>query len=515
MDKKAIIFYVVLFLFILGFSATATNYDLDLWARLIAGMGVLQTGHVIKHDFLSYTPTHIWYDHEWGSGVVFYLTHQIFGAAGFLFLQTILIFLMFFTISKIVKLRGTTTTTPYNFLFYYYGYISFSYITDMPVRCQLFSFLFFTVFLYILESARNGKEKYLWFLPLIMLVWNNLHGGCVAGIGLVLLYAVGELLNRKPFIKYVYALLGTLAVLPINPWGFEYLKFLFAANTMSRSTIIEWLGLFSANPVIFRCTLKFKIFMLVLLSAEAVFVIKQFIAKKFRFDPTKFLVIATTLFFAILHVKLMPFAIIAMICFIYDDFYTVFNTITRNFFNKIAVAKDTVIYIIIVLFAVSSIKIHGFGPYLDCFRFPLRPVEFVRINNLKGNILQDFSDGSYISYKLYPNNKIFMDGRYEEVYSQDLLDLFNDFCIVNSNWKQLLKRYPADIIILSKRYKVVDQLRFGKEWQPVFDDGANLVFVKTKNAKARYIQPSKDMEYYKKTLFDTSINLRGAKVEKD
>lgn len=509
MNKKAIIFYVVLFLFLLGFSTTATNYDLDLWARLIAGMGVMQTGHVLKYDFLSYTPTHIWYDHEWGSGVVFYLTQHLFGAAGILFLQTILVFLIFFTISKIIKLRGvTTTTTPYNFLFYYYGYISISYIADMPVRCQLFSFLFFTIFLYILELARNGKQKYLWYLPLIMIIWNNLHGGSVAGIGLIVLYIVGEFLNTKSVKNYILTLLATLAVLPINPWGFEYLGFLFNANTMDRSYILEWWGLFSSDITISKLTFKFKLYTLILLLTEAIFLIMNFKLKKIKPDATKFLVVLTSLIFSILHVKLIPFAVILMMCFLYDDFYTVFNTLTKNFFNRIAMAKDAIVYVIIIIFAISAIKINGFGPYLNVFRFPLRAVEFVKINNLKGNILQDFSNGSYVSYKLYPNNKIFMDGRYEEVYAPALLKLYNDFCTASPNWDELLKLYPPDIMILEKKYLVFKKLKADKNWKEIFEDGATGVFVKTQNAKNHYNQPSKDINYYRKMLFNTSIDLR-------
>lgn len=507
-DVKAFVFYVVLFLFILGFSTTASNYDLDLWARLIAGMGFVQTGHVLKHDFLSYTPTHIWYDHEWGSGVVFYLVHQVFGVAGFLFLQTALVFLLFFTISKVIKLRGTTTTTSYNFLFYYFTFMAFSYVADMPVRCQLFSFLFFTVYLYILESARNGKLKLLWFLSPLMLLWNNLHGGCVVGLGLIVLYIVGELLNRKPFKNYIYALLGTLVVLPINPWGFEYLGFLFKANTMTRSMIMEWQSLLSKNTVITNISFNFKIFALVLLFFEADLIVKQIYAKNFKLDATKFLVILTTLCFAIWHVKLIPFAVISLACFLYDDFYTIFNTLTRNALDKIAVAKEALVYVLILIFAVAAIKTNGFGPYLNVFRFPLRPVEFVKINNLKGNILQDFSSGSYMSYKLYPNNKIFMDGRYEEVYNPELLSMYNDFCVASPNWDKLLKLYPPDIIILSKKYDSFDKLKADRNWKLVFDDGESGVFVKSKNAKVHYEKPSGDINYYRQTLFDTSIDLR-------
>ena len=172
---KPLIFYIVFFLFILTCSALKGGYDYDLWAKLILGMAFVQTGQVLKHDFLSYTPTHTWYDHEWGSGAIFYLTQHFFSSAGLLILQAALAFLIFFTISKTIKLRGVKTTSAYNLLFYILAFLSVSINFHAQVRCQMFSFLLFAIFIYILELARTGKNKPLWLLPFIMILWNNLH----------------------------------------------------------------------------------------------------------------------------------------------------------------------------------------------------------------------------------------------------------------------------------------------------------------------------------------------------
>jgi hypothetical protein len=497
---------VVLFLFILAFSTTAKFYDYDLWARLIVGMGVVQTGHVFKHDFLSYAPTHIWYDHEWGSSVIFYLTQHFFGSAGILILQAVLIFLIFFMISKVVELRGVKTTTAYNFLFYYWAFIAIGDSLVHPIRCQLFSFIFFAVFIFILEKVRLGKgsDKNLIWLPVIMLVWNNLHGGCVAGIGLIVLYIIGEILNRKPVMKYVYTLLGTLAVLPINPWGFDYLKFLFMANTMSRAYIIEWDGLFSAHHA-FTC-MKFKWYTLILLLTESGVVIKQCIDKTFNFDKTKFIVVVATLFLAIEHMKLLPLALISMVCFFYDDFYTAFNAITKNFFNKIAVTKDTIVYILILIFAASMLNTKAFQPLVGDSGYPVMATEFMRTNKIKGNILVSFGLGSYVSYKLYPNNKVLIDGRYEEVYYDDILPLLQKFYLIKPGWEEVLKKYPPDIMILEKDYPVSYALLDKKGYRLLYEDKFARVWIKSSFPKRKFKPPNTDANYYKRTVFDTDAN---------
>lgn len=503
---KSIIFYIIFFLFILAFCTTAKDLDYDFWARLIAGMGFVQTGHVLKHDFLSYTPTHTWFDHEWGSGVIFYLTQHFFSSAGILFLQAILTFLIFFVITKIVNLRGVKTTSAYNFLFYYFAFISMSYIVTEPVRCQMFSFLFFTIYIYILELARSGKDKALWLIPIIMIVWNNLHGGSVSGLGLIVIYIVGEFLNRKPIKKYLYILVATILVLPINPWGFEYIKFLIRANTMQRPNIVEWFGLFS-KFFMFKF-MKFKLFALITLLAEVGFFIRQCRLKIFNFDKTKFLVLAITLYLAIQHVKLVPLAVISITCFLYDDFYTVFNSLTSNIFNKIANVKDTIIYVLILIFAFSNINAKAFGPLLSESRYPVLSIEFIRINEIKGNLLLSFNFGSYASYKLYPNNKIFMDGRYEEVYYDGMMSLLKKFYTVKPGWDEILKKYPPDVMIIEKFYPIHKVLEQDKNWKAVFEDKFFTVFVKSENEKRTkkiYKNPPLDLDYYKKTLFDTDI----------
>ena len=95
-DFQPLVFYIMLFVFILSFNLLANAYDYDLWARLIVGKCFWQTGHILKHDFLSYTPTHTWYDHEWGSSLIFYIVFKFFGQVGLTVLKGVFIFLDWF-----------------------------------------------------------------------------------------------------------------------------------------------------------------------------------------------------------------------------------------------------------------------------------------------------------------------------------------------------------------------------------------------------------------------------------
>jgi len=63
-------------------------------------------------------------------------------------------------------------------------------------RPHLFTMLFTVVFLAILERVREGRTKLLWWLPVLTILWANLHAGFLAGIIILGAYGAGELVAR-------------------------------------------------------------------------------------------------------------------------------------------------------------------------------------------------------------------------------------------------------------------------------------------------------------------------------
>jgi len=495
-NLSVFIFFIIIAILVFLISANASHFDFDLWARLIAGMGVIEGHHVLKSDFLSYTPTHVWYDHEYGSGVIFYLILKYLGAYGLILFQALLLFCIFFIVIRIIKLRKVEQ--PYNLLFWLFPILALAENLASPIRCHVFSFLFFTVFLYILELSRNGKTKLLYLLPVLTVIWNNLHGGVVSGIGLIVLYAVGTFFEKNSY-KHLLITCGlSFAALCINPWGYEYIKFLFMANSMHRGEVAEWWGLFSAHQLINQ--IPFKIFMLLAVVLE-IFNIKKYGTDKSIFsDKIKWLVLGVTMFLALQHVKLLPFFVITVSTFCYEDFQRIVESVLPKSVKSISM-------IVVLAFCLLCLGGKKFDIPLGEASYPHREVEFIKINDLKGNILVNFGYGSFVSYKLYPHNLIYMDGRYEEVYNEDMVPLLKKFYLVNDGWDEVLRKYPPDIMIIEKFYPVYKTLNELSEWSNVYETENFIVYVKSEDKKKNYILPTNDKEYYKNTLFDTSLKL--------
>lgn len=499
---KALLFYLTIFLLIFAICTNSFHYDYDLWARLIAGMGVIDGGGVLKSDFLSYTPVHTWYDHEWGSGVIFYLFLKLFGPFSLIVLESILYFGVFFVISRIIKLR--TNTQPYNIIFYIFPIIAVAENFNNPVRCHLFSFLLFSIYLYIMELARKDNIKPLFIIPLLTIIWNNLHGGVVAGIGLILLYIIGEFLNRKPVKKYIITLLISIPLLIINPWGFDYIKFLLMANSMKRPDVAEWWGIF--EKINLFSFIPFKLFMFSIIGIETITLLKNKVQNFAEWwnncDKTKYIILIVTFYLGFTKVKLLPFFVITGTIFGYEDFYKLINKI------KFPEWKNRVLYSVLLIMTTFSLLIKDISIPVNFEAYPVKEVEFVKINNLKGKILVNFGLGSYVAYKLYPNNLIYMDGRYEEVYYEGMVPLLKKFYLVLPYWNEVLVKYPPDLMILENDYPVYSVLKNSKTWVNVYEGKRFGVFVKKEEVKKKYKLPSQDNKYYKDTLFDTDIKFK-------
>ncbi len=482
-----VLFYICLFVFIYALGLFYTTVDYDFWARLIVGKTYFQTGEVLKSDFLSYTPTHPWYDHEWGSSLLFYFVQDNFGDVGLFLLKAILTFATFVLIIEVIKLRHKTRVCPcdkgkektlyLSFLFFFFAIHAVSNIIFMQVRCQVLTFFFFALWLYVLERIRiNGENRLFWILPATMLVWANSHGGCFAGLGLLGLYIAGEFLNKKPIKKYVITFLICTLVLFINPYGIGYVQYLVMATTMKRPSITEWQGTFSQGY--FYKFVKFKLYLIIILIIVGINFIKSFLGQKFwnkefiknwwhNCDKTKLLIILTMTFLGLKAVRFQAFFIFSACAFLYCDFYNVFNKRLPKAWNT---AKDLFLLAAVLIWAYSMTISTKLISDVNYITYPTAEIDFIKTNGLKGNLISAFHHGSYAMYKLYPDVHLYMDGRYEETYIEDLIENLGNIeegriTKDETSWDRAIEKYYPDMIIVNKKVPISTEIEKSKNWQ--------------------------------------------------
>jgi len=476
--------------------------DLDLWARLAVGSIFFQTGHVLRHDIFSYLPTKdLWIDHEWGSGVVIYGFAKYFGQYGIFILKALLVFFISLMVQKTISTcDGKSDPKKYpSVLFYVFlGFALFPGIGSL-IRSQMFTYLFFTLWIYGLERVRKQERKILWLFPCTMLFWVNMHGGFVAGIGLVCLYAIGDLLNRKNPLPYLLIGLSILPVMLINPYGFALWRFVVEASLMARPFIVEWAPISLSGPklAIGGLNIHYLAGFMLLLAMTLAAGCRSFLRRE-KEDWTRVIVLGTLFLLSIRHQRNAVFFVLAASALLYHQFdglldelrKVIAKALPRHSTKIQAVAHWGLGYVLPTIIFICIIPRLSHRIDINFQRYPVGSIEFIKRSGLSGNLATAFDWGSYASWKLYPQCKVMIDGRYEEVFPNDVFDVAIRFSEHQGNWSEALSRFHTDLIVLPKIAYSHDDLPLLPGWKAVYQDFVSVVLLPTDTHSESIIRPN-------------------------
>jgi hypothetical protein len=126
---------------------------------------------------------------------------------------------------------------------------------------------------------------------------------------------------------------------------------------------------------------------------------------------------------------------------------------------------------------------------IDPRQFPVGSLEFIKQNGLSGNLATAFDWGSYASWKLHPQCKVMLDGRYEEVFPDDVFQIAIRFAVRKDPWWEALARFPTDIVVLPKAFYSRRDLARLPDWRPVYEDFVSVVLLPQEKLAESYVRP--------------------------
>jgi hypothetical protein len=492
---------------------TYTNVfpDPDLWGRLAMGALYFQNGRFPYRDIFSYTAYHArWVDHEWLTGLVFYQILLQFGEVGFVAFKFLMILGMFALLYRLH--RKSYQVSP---LYAFYGLLVlldvYSVALYSTTRSHIFSFLFFTLELYWLEQVRLGlkQPRHLWVLAPLFALWGNLHGGL--GIGLVLLagYGIGEALRYRKIqagLPYFIALVsGCLLLAFLNPYGPSYWQFLWHAWTLSRDKIGEW------TPLRLESWQFLPAQLMATFGACMALIRWQF---RNRQDPQEVpsLITPTLILFGVILMMMRALRIQSFVALVMVAYLPIFLSPAfirsivpgrmQDFFRRqsaafcrtlpllfFCVTLGTVIYLQVTvnLFKVpladEMTQISAMVP-----RYPLAGFNFLKTSPYRGNLMVHFDLGEIALWTLYPRFKVSMDGRYEEVYTQQQF-LNNHKCYDKTYFGQnrrsiaFINQSQADFVLMKMDVPVSVLLNQSPLWTLLYSDTYFAIFGRNSSLK--------------------------------
>jgi hypothetical protein len=211
----------------------------DLTYHLRAGAEVLDTGQIPARDGWTFTARGLpWVDQQWGGQVLLELVFRAGGWVGLVVLRAALVGWIFGALFELCRRHGLGLRVA--------SWLTLgAFVVTMPalaLRPQLLGMALFAVTL-LLVAGRHEHPRRLWLVPVVTLLWANLHGSFFLGpvvLGLVWLADLGET-GRRRHLPLVVAMVSlvTACVTPFGPAVWSYAVGVGASPEISRR-ITEW-----------------------------------------------------------------------------------------------------------------------------------------------------------------------------------------------------------------------------------------------------------------------------------
>lgn len=483
--------------------------DPDIWLHLKTGEYIVQHKTVPRIDIFSSTVENkSWIDHSWLVQVIFYLVFQFGTADNLIFLSALIVtFAFLFLFFSAYKGREYLTLS-----------IGILFITILAsklrfnIRPENFSILFFSLYLFILR--RLLRKNWLFLLPLIQLIWVNSHGFFILGPLMIGIFILAQELKRLRLLPWEWAgvdlldkdcyrnlkmvfLLVCLACF-INPYGYKGALYpvWVIFNTLGKSSI-------------------FYKYILELLPP----------ARYYRAVSAYYLLIALSLSVFLLNLRRINFAYLMFWLtllgvsirvnrnVIFFNFFA-FLVTTEGLINSLYIKRfnflenlfqeGTRLLLYIVKFAIIALLIYWVAtrsyPILlaryyifeegrtksallgiAAKGYPQKAADFILEKDLPGNIFNQFNDGSYLIYRLFPKKKVFIDGR-TELYGESLFkDCEKILTVDKDTIDDAFNKYGINTVLLSEIVVDSELPRYlfeSPDWALVYFDENSLIFLK-------------------------------------
>lgn len=517
--QRAALFSLLL---VIGFFAFSPLGDYDFWWHLKVGELIYQTKDIVREDLFTFTsPGAYWIDHSWLAELAIFGVWQVGGSQGVLFLKVFFItatfLFLYVALGRGVKFNAPTYI-PLLILLVTAATAAATRV-GWEVRPQTFSYLFFTLFLYLLESRRARC-----LLPLLMIFWANTHGSFFFGLVIVgaytaeawitrLLKNVGAqravpllsdqtLANDSKEIKNLSILfLATFAASLINPHPWQlYTHPWIHLHQVFPQGIAEW-----TRPGFTDAPAFWGFLLLTLLSLPLAL-------KKIR--PAHMLLWLIFLYPGLRHLRNVPYLTLAAAPLLNGALAHSLQRAEEILpwlsqpLDKPSRQSLNPLYLLSAAFLIFTFLAWAAGwggqGEVDYQRFPQKAVNFYQQAKVQGPLFNTYDWGGYLTFRLWPREKVFILGitSDEETFRQ-----FYHISEGNPFWRALLDRHRINAILTRTCYDeggmipYIAKLYLDTDWWLIYQDEVACLLVRAAENN-RYLE---SYRLPKEKLFQTVL----------
>ncbi len=482
--RKLVIIITFLAIFAM---AARISVDTDTWWHLRAGQWMLDHRQIPQADPFSYTRGgESWQYPGWLVELPMIVLYRL-GGPGLLNLWTaafvtLAFGFIWFTLTGNVFLRAFTLIMAATVSAVYWA-----------ARPYLVTFLLAAVFIFILEDFRWRNRDHLWWLPVLMVVWVNSHGGFIVGFliwgvytfDILLKWALGRMGlveensgsgRRSLRLMVVGGFL--LAALLINPSGAAMFPYAFKTVRIGalQDFIQEWqtpnFHLLHVQPFAWLLLLTFGVVG----------------ASRRRIALTDFLLFSGFAYMGLLagrNVALFALAAPMVLTRHADPLLQAlgrklgFHPRTPTMTTRKAAALNWILLALVVLAVlIKAASIYPMAVNQKAFRdsLPVGAVDYLRTSSLPGRLFNSYNWGGYLLWAL-PEYPVFIDGR-TDLYNDDVINEWLQVVRAEPGWKDTLARWGVNLIVLEKGMLVSRLLESDPDWKQLYVDDLSVIYAK-------------------------------------
>jgi hypothetical protein len=472
------------------------------------GEQILQSRTITRIDLFSSTMSgHNWYAWEWLYDVIIAAVHHRLGLNGVVFFTALVIAATFSVALRVGLKRGASLPVMMVLLALSIGAASIHFLA----RPHVLSWLFTVIWFHLVDSdaTASGPRAFhrLFWYPLLMLAWANLHGGFLLGLLLPGLYFAGELIHlatdllgkdRRLILDKLNHLgavifLSFLASL-INPYGYRLYSHIY--EYLTNRFLMDHIDEFLSPNFHGGAQQCFAAILLITLVALA--------CAKEKVTPGRILVVVFAAYSGLYSSRNLPVSSILLVLMIAPILTVTIANAARNqivfpprkvfasissFSNRMNSVESSLrghLWAASALILGIAICMHGgrlanqqwMNSHFSSKRFPVEATHVILSRQIHDPIFCPDYWGGYLIYRLYPQSRVVIDDRHD-LYGENFLKEYLQVIHAAPEWSSLLDRERVNWVLAPAHSPFANILELSPNWKTDYEDGTARLFERT------------------------------------
>ena len=459
------------------------------------GQQIVATHSIPRFDSFSSSLWQPWFAWEWLYDIAVGKLEAWCGLNGVVWLTAVVIATVFAWMFRLAVARGTNLLLAWVLTL---TAVAASMIHFLA-RPHVMSWLFALAWFWILDSTdRNGlqsrRARWLWALPLSMLLWVNVHGGFLLGFVFLGIYwleafwtwvstrearledSLQKIASGQRVRQLTWIGLLSIAASFVNPYGWKLHAHVY--SYLSNRFLMDHIEEFQSpnfHGIAQRCFLALLLITIAALAARG---------RKLKLSEILLLLFAV--YAGLYASRNIPVSSVLLVLIVGPLLPSLRSW---GFVQRMSAVDSQLrghLWPIFATAAVLLIAANGgrvgsnqwMNAHFDPRRMPVEAVNYLQQSRVNAPILSPDYWGGYLIYRRYSSYGVVIDDRHD-FYGEQFLRLYLKMVHVEPGWDEFLKSHQISCLLLPRNAALTTVISGTAGWKSVYSDDVAIVFMRT------------------------------------